>query len=111
MPFQFGTNWSRFSDASVNVIKRRDRACQSIPPDRHERNVIPSVCGYPLCRPDIQCQLPTLTLHSIGVSGPHTPMRGVNVDRATRYCVYPTPIVTEAARKYERVESFVIQHC
>jgi hypothetical protein len=35
-------------------------------------------------------------------------MRGVNVDRATRYRVYPTPIVTEATRKFERVESFVI---
>ena len=38
-------------------------------------------------------------------------MRGVNVDRATRYCVYPTPIVAEAARKFEGVESFVIWHC
>ena len=26
-------------------------------------------------------------------------MRGVNVDRATRYCVYPTPIVAETTRK------------
>ena len=35
----------------------------------------------------------------------------MHVDRSTRCCIYPATVVGETTRKFEHVESFVIQHC
>jgi hypothetical protein len=38
-------------------------------------------------------------------------MRGVHVDHATRYCVYPTAVIAATTWKFQGVEDFVIEHC
>jgi hypothetical protein len=38
-------------------------------------------------------------------------MRRAHVDRTTRCRIYPATVIAETTWKFERVESFAIQHC